>query len=334
MATIRDVAAKAGVSKATVSRVLNNKSVVNSRTRERILGVIRELDYTPSFLAKGMRNQNSGTIGVVVPDFNNLYYSEFLTHVQREIRLTEYTSIICSVESDIEQENEYVNRLVERQQIEGLILCWYFQAMEDRLFLRKLSRKLPIVLMDESADGLPVSSVYSDHYKGLRQLTEHLIGKGHKRIAIIKSIRRHTIGDMRFRGYLDAMREAGLAVSDDLIQESEWTVPAGYEACNRLLDGRVSPKPTAIVAANDLIAIGVLMNLNERKLSVPDTIAIAGYDDISLAKAVYPPLTTVREHIEKKAKIAVQLLIERIKNSRKRNREVVLEPELVVRGST
>ncbi len=333
MPTILDVAAKAGVSKATVSRVLNNTAVVNVKTRERVLQVIRELNYTPSFLAKGMRKQNSGTIGIIVPDFNNLYYSEFLTHVEREVRSTDYTSIICSVENDIERENEYITRLVERQQVEGLILCWYFRAKEDSSFLSKLSRRLPIVLMDETAEGLPISSVYSDQYKGLKTLTEHLIGKGHKRIAILRSLKRYTIGQLRFEGYVDAMQEANLEVRPEFIEESDWTVSGGYEACNRLLERCGSGVPTAIIGVSDLIAIGALMSVYERKLSVPDMIAIAGYDDIPLARAIFPPLTTVREPIANKAKIAVQLLIQRIKNERKRNKDVILETQLVLRKS-
>jgi len=332
MATIHDVAKKAGVSEATVSRVLNNAGIVNIKTRAKVSKVIKDLNYTPSFLAQGMRKQKSGTIGIIVPDFGNLYYSVFLTHLEKEVRLTDYTSIIFSVESDLEKENEYISKLVERQQIEGLILCWYFSAEEDRTFITNLSKKLPIVLMDESAEGLPVSSVYSDQYNGLKQITNHLIEKGHEKIALIKSFGQYTIGQLRYNAFLDAMKEAGLDVIQDFIKETEWTVKGGYEACNRLLSKRI--KPSAIIGVNDLIAIGALMSVYENKLSVPDTIAITGYDDIPLAKAVYPPLTTVREPIEEKAKLAVEILIERIKNRRKRNKNIFLETELIIRKST
>lgn len=333
MATIEDVAHKAGVSKATVSRVLNGTAVVNSTTKENVLRVIRELKYTPSFLAQGMRKQNSGTIGIIVPDFSNLYYSEFLTHVETEMRTTDYTSVICSVKSDIKNENEYIERLVERHKLEGLILCWYFKADEDRSFLSKLSNRLPVVLMDESSEGLPLSSVYSDQYTGLKRLAEYLIGKGHTRIALIRSLKKYSIGHLRYLAYLDALKEAGLDIKEEFIEESDWTVSGGYDACNRIFHKGKKAGPSAIIAASDLIAFGALMCVYERKLSVPDQMAIAGYDDIPLAKAMYPPLTTVHEYVDKKAKIAVRLLVERIKNKKKRNKDIVLETDLVIRQS-
>ena len=330
MATILDVAVKAGVSKATVSRVLNNTAVVNKETRKRVLEAIEELNYTPSFLAQGMRKQKTGTFGIVIPDFSNLYYSEFLKHIENEARTTRYTTIISSITKDPEKENEYIVKLVERQQIEGLILCWYISVQENRSFLIKLSKKLPIVIMDEPSNDLPISAVYSDQYGGLKKLTKYLINKGYKEIGIIKSLKKYSIGEARYKGYLDALKEEKIKLSQELIEESDWTVLDGYTACNRLLN---KATPTAIIGVNDLIAIGALMSVYERGLSIPGDIAIAGYDNISLAQAVYPSLTTVREPIKEKAKAAIDLLVRKIQNRRTRNKDITFETELIIRDS-
>lgn len=330
MATISDVAKKAGVSKATVSRVLNNTAIVNRETRKKILATIKALNYTPSFLAQGMRKQKTSTFGVVIPDFSNLYYSEFLKHVENEARTAGYTTIISSITKDPEKDNEYIAKLVERQQIEGLILCWYISVHEDRSFLMKLSKKLPIVIMDEPSYDLPISAVYSDQYGGLNKLTKYLINRGYKKIGIIKSLKKYSIGEARFNGYLDALKEEKIEINQDMIEESDWTVSDGYTSCNKLI---TKAKPEAIIGLSDLIAIGALMSVYKKGFSVPGDIAIAGYDDIPLARAVYPPLTTVRESIQEKANAAIGLLIRKIQNSRTRNKDITFKTELIIRDS-
>jgi LacI family transcriptional regulator len=330
MATISDVAVKAGVSKATVSRVLNNTAVVNKKTRIRVLKAIEELNYTPSFLAKGMRRKKTSTFGIIIPDFRNLYYSELLKSLEDEARKHDYIAIICTGEMNAEREREYIEYLLSRQ-VEGLILCCYVNIMENKAYIQHIARKIPIIVMDQPSVGLPLSSAYADGYKGFRKLLSYLIEKGHRKIGMIRSMHRYPCSESRFIGYKDTLEEHGIVVDQNLIEESEFTAAGGYDAAKRLL-GR--SKPTAIVGVNDLIAIGVLKYVREMGYSVPGDIAIAGFDNIALSSLVSPQLTTVNIPVEQVAEEAITQLVRKIKNPRSRNRDIVIDTELVIRQST
>jgi DNA-binding LacI/PurR family transcriptional regulator len=330
MATISDVAKKADVSEATVSRVLNNTAVVNRETRKRVLDAIDELHYTPSFLAKGMRRKKTNTFGVIIPDFRNPYYSELLKSIEDEARIHEYIAIICTGEMNAERERAYIDYLLSRQ-VEGLMLCCYVNIMENKSFIQEVARKVPIIVMDQPSDKLPVSAAYADGYKGFKVLLSYLIGKGHREIGMIRSLHRYPCSESRFVGYLDALKENGISLDPDLIEESEFTAAGGYDAAKKLI---AKSKPTAIVGVNDLIASGALKYILEEGFSVPDDIAIAGFDNIALSSLVSPQLTTVSIPVEKIAHEAINQLIKKIQNPRAKNRDIVIETALIIRQST
>jgi DNA-binding LacI/PurR family transcriptional regulator len=330
MATISDVAKRAGVSKATVSRVLNGTAIVNKETRKRVLKVIEALNYTPSFLAKGMRRKKTDTFGIIIPDFRNLYYSELLKSLEDEAKKHDYIAIICTGEMNAEREREYIEYLLSRQ-VEGLILCCYVNIMENKAYIQDIARKIPIIVMDQPSGGLPVSSAYADGYKGFIKLMSYLIEKGHRKIGMIRSLHRYPCSESRFVGYKDTLKDNGISLDQNLIEESEFTAAGGYDAAKRLL-GR--SRPTAIVGVNDLIAIGSLKYVLEMEYSVPGDIAIAGFDNIALSSLVSPQLTTVNIPVEKIAEEAITQLIRKIKNPRSRNRDIVIDTELVIRQST
>lgn len=330
MATISDVAEKAGVSKATVSRVLNDTAVVNKETRKRVLEAIETLHYTPSFLAKGMRRKKTNTFGIVIPDFRNLYYSELLKAIEEEAKKHGYIALICTGEMNAKREREYINYLLSRQ-IEGLVLCCYVNIIENSSFINQISKKIPIIVMDQPSGGLPVSSAYADGYKGFKTLVGYLIKKGHQRIGMIRSLHRYPCSESRFIGYTDTIREHGIELDQNLIEESEFTAAGGYESARRLLS---RSSPTAIVGVNDLIAIGALKYIREKGYSVPEDIAIAGFDNIALSSLVSPQLTTINIPVEKIAHEAINQLIRKIQNKRVRNRDIVVETELIIRQTT
>ena len=330
MPTIFDVAERAGVSKTTVSRVLNHPELVNEETKRRVHDVMEELSYTPSILAQGMRAQRTKSFGVVIPDFKNLFYAEFLEQVEVAARHYGYIAIICSTEIDPAREREYITKLLRRQ-IDGLIMCWYKSVAENRDFLVKLAKKLPVVIMDQPSQGLPVSSVYTDGFKGIRRLTSYFIESGHRRIAIIRSLRKYPVGNSRYEGYLAALKEHTIGFDEDLVEESEWTAAGAAEATKRLLQ---RADPTAIIAVTDLMALGVLKFLIDNGYDVPGDIAIAGFDDISFSSLVSPRLTTVAQPVDRMAWEATEQLIRRIENRHIRNRDIELENRLVVREST
>jgi DNA-binding LacI/PurR family transcriptional regulator len=330
MATISDVARKAGVSKATVSRVLNNTAVVNKDTRKRVLKAIESLSYTPSFLAKGMRRKKTSTFGVIIPDFRNPYYSELLKSVEEEARKHEYIALICTGEMNANREREYIHYLLSRQ-VEGLVLCCYVSIMENETFIQNVARRVPIIVMDQPSFGLPVSSAYADGYKGFGKLLTYLIEKGHKRIGMIRSLHRYPCSESRFLGYRDTMENHGIDLDKDLIEESEFTAAGGYEAAKRMLS---RSKPTAIIGVNDLLAIGALKYISEKGYDVPGEIAIAGHDNIALSSLVSPQLTTVNIPVDQIAEEAITQLIRKIQNPRSRNTDIVIDTQLVIRQST
>jgi DNA-binding LacI/PurR family transcriptional regulator len=330
MATISDVAQRAGVSKATVSRVLNNTAVVNKETKKRILEAIEALNYTPSFLAKGMRKKKTNTFGIIIPDFRNLYYSELLKAIGEEAKKHGYIALICTGEMNAEREREYINYLLSRQ-VEGLVLCCYVNIMENKSYIQDIVKKIPIIVMDQPSFGLPVSSAYADGYKGFGKLLTYLIEKGHRKIGMIRSLHKYPCSESRFVGYMDTLKHNGIDMDQNLIEESEFTAAGGYEAAKRLLS---RSKPTAIVGVNDLIAIGALKYIREKGYTVPDDIAIAGFDNIALSSLVSPQLTTVNIPVEKIAEEAINQLIRKIKNHRARNRDIVIDTELIIRQST
>lgn len=333
MVSIKDIAKEANISVTTVSRVLNKPSLVNVETKNKILKVIEKFDYTPSIIARLMRGQKTKTIGVIIPDFMNLYYSEWISHVEVEAKKSGYLAIIASTKNDPEREKEYINDLINRN-IDGIIICWYQNPYKNLELLNDISKKIPVVLMDQPASGLPVSAVYADAYSGFRELTKHLVNLGHNDIAIIRGYKKYFVADCRFQAYIDVLKESMINIDEALIEECDFNAGSAYFATKRLL---MRSKPTAIIGASDLVAIGILKFVTEKGFRVPEDIAIAGYDNILLSKLVTPKLTTVQEPIKQMAKTAIKILIEKInnKNNKKvKNKNIILGVKLLIREST
>ena len=330
MATISDVAREAHVSKATVSRVLNSPAVVNEQTRKRVLEAMVSLNYTPSYLATGMRRKKTSTFGIIIPDFRNPYYSELLKALEEEARKHKYIALICTGEMDAEREREYIRYLLGRQ-VEGIILCCYVTVMENKSFIQSIAKRVPIIVMDQPSLGLPLSSAYSDGYKGFCKLVTYLIEKGHRRIGMIRSLHKYPCSESRFVGYRDTLKKHGIALDPDIVEESEFTAAGGYEAAKRIL---ARSTPTAIIGVNDVLAIGAMKYIREKGYEVPGDIAVAGHDNIALSSLVSPQLTTVNIPVERIAEEALTQLIRKIQNPRSRNKDIVVETQLVIRQST
>lgn len=330
MATIADVAQKAGVSTTTVSRVINNFSLVNAETKKRVLAAIEELNYSPSIIARGMRGQKTRSIGVVIPDFRSYWYSELLNYIEIEARKHDYLAIICSAEIDPSREIEYLNDLLRRQ-VDGLILCWFRGSSEKKEFLKNIVKKIPLIIMDQPATGLNASSVYTDGYKGIKRITKALIRQGHKKIAMMVADKRYSEIERRYHGYCDALRECGRGVDRSLVLEQDIGFNPGYMGAKKFFS---QVKPTAIVTADDLTAIGVLQYCHDNKIAVPDEVSVTGFDNILISQFVTPRLTTIAQPVKELAENALSQIIRKIQNRRVRNQEIVFEPEIILREST
>lgn len=332
MATIKDVAKRAGVSVTTVSRVLNNTAPVNEATREKIMKAIEELNYTPSIIAQGMRTKKSKTVGVIIPDYINPFYHELFKYLEDAARREGYHVIIASTGEEASDEISYINDLINRN-IDGIIVCSYRGAEETIEYLLDSSKKLPVIFMDNLQVNKPVNAVYTDGYEGVKTITGHLIDMGHKEIAFIKPLARYKVANDRYEGYVDAVKEAGLIFKQELVYEGNYHIQSGYDAGKYFLT-QVEVRPTAIVSATDLMAIGAMNYIKSQGLEIPQDIAIAGFDDIYMSRIITPPLTTYRQPIEKIAAEAVGLFIHKLNHPSAKNRQIALKGELIIRRST
>ena len=330
MATIADVAEKAGVSATTVSRVLNENSLVNTETRKTVLQAIEELNYIPSVFARGLRGQKTKTIGVLIPDFRSYWYSEVLRYLEAEVRRRGYLATICSIGRDPERETEYIDDLLRRQ-VDGTILCIYKESEQKKKYLKKVLKKIPFVIMDSPVSGLPVSVVYTDGYKGISLITRAFIKQGHKNIGMLANDLEYEVHHARLQGYLDTLEEMNMKKNEKLIKEIDVGFKAGYEGAKDLLSDY---SPTAIVTMDDLTAVGTIRYCHEQGIRVPDDISVTGFDDIAPARFSTPTLTTVAQPVKDLAEKSVELIINKIENKKSRNKEVVFEPKIVLREST
>ncbi len=332
MATIRDIAKLAGVSKTTVARALNNEGYVREETRKKIEKAVKELNYTPNHIAKVMRTNKSATIGIFIPDYANPFYSELFKGIEEVTRKAGYMNLVCQTAEQSDVELFYIKELLKRQ-IDGIIYCTYNESNEGQKYLQKISKRTPIVCMDPVFRDLGLSCVVSDGYNGTKMAVNKLIETGSKKIAYIKGPKAHAVTKERFQGYRDALIEAGIPVNDDYIYESlDFKMSSGSKAADYFLT--LDEKPDAVIAATDVLSIGALKQFRSRNVKIPSEIRVVGFDNIPLTSLVEPSLTTVAQPISQLGMTAAQLLIQKINNNNLPEQQIVLECSLVERGST
>ncbi|MCL4425620.1 MAG: LacI family transcriptional regulator [Firmicutes bacterium] len=326
MVTIKEVAQRAGVSITTVSRVLNNPGYsISPATKERVLQAVAELDYRPNALARGLLKKGISAIGLVVPDISNPYYPEVVRGVEDVASRLGYTVILCNTDRDIDKVRRYVRVLLEKR-VDGIIFAGGGIEGSDDDFLRP---DLKVVLIGRH--GLDLPSVQVNNVKAAFQATEHLIELGHRRIAAITGPEASTTSLDRLMGYKKALKEYNLPVDGSLIQKGNFRPEAGYQATKNLLS--IEERPTAIVTANDQMALGAIRAIREAGLQVPGDISVAGFDDVCVASYFDPPLTTVSVPMYSMGVRSMEMLARLIANE-KEKRRVVLETKLVIRQST
>lgn len=332
MATIRDIAQKSGVSKTTVARALNNDGYVSSETREKIELAVKELNYTPNYMAKGMRTRKSLTLGFFVPDYRNPFYGELFDGVEAVTRNLGYINMVCHTDRRADLELFYVREMLKRQ-IDGIIFCTYNQTEESRELVSEIATHVPIVFMDPVFTDLNLPSVVSDGFSGTRHGVARLRDMNCARIAYIKGPRVHAVTTERFEGYLKGLEDVGLEHDPRLVYESEdFTMDSGSHGVTRLLAEGVSFD--AVMAATDVLAIGALRELRGNSIDVPGQVRVVGFDNIPLAGIVQPALTTISQPIFQMGVKAAELLVERINDSEAEPVQIVLPCEFVEREST
>jgi len=329
--TIRDVARHASVSVATVSRVLNGKGPANADTERRIREAARRLRYVPHGGARSLITRRTQSIGVLLPDLYGEFFSELIRGIDVAARRAGYHLLLSGSHGDI-REAEAMARAM-RGRVDGLVVL--VPDVRPSVLRENLPEHFPVVCLDNPSAVGEFDSVRIDNSGGAESVVRHLARLGHRRIAFIGGPPGNQDASERLRGYRRALRRAGLALSKDLEIPGTFREEAGYEACRKILD--LEPRPTAVFAANDSMAVGLLYACRESGVSVPDQLAIAGFDDIPIARFMTPPLTSVRVPIADLGTLAAETLLtrlaERAPARAAARRDILLPTTLVVRAS-
>ncbi len=330
MATIKEVAERARVSVATVSRVVNNSGYVSANLRERVEESMRTLNYKPSALARSLRRQETHTIGVLVPQLHQPFFGTLISVMEKTLFEGDYRTLVCSSEEDAHKEAAYIDILM-RQRVDGVLFTPTGHTGES--VSRLLEAEIPVVLIDRDLPGLPISRVLSDNVGGAYAGVQHLLALGHRRIGLIGGPPHSDTTQLRVQGALQALREANAPLDPDLrVVEEMPEIELGYHAALRLMK-RPDP-PTAIFALTDVIAVGVLHAAAELDLSLPHDLSVMGFDDIPLAAYVIPELTTVAQPIYSMGQTAVEILMRQLGNPDQPLEKITLDTRLVTRKST
>jgi LacI family transcriptional regulator len=328
--TIRDVARLSGVSPMTVSRVINDSERVSPETRRRVEEAISELGYVPSRLARGLSRQRTGTLAVIVPDVANPFFTAIVRAAEEVARRADYHVILCDTRADLGVERGVIEELIAHR-VEGAVIA----PVSDRTatHLRRLAEfGVPFVLIDRRIPGVDCDVVLGDSSSGARQLVEHLVSLGHRRIGfIVESDDVSTARDRR-AGYEAALKAAGIALDPALVAHAAPDPSGGSAGMSRLLE--LEERPTAVFTVNNLVALGAIEAVRAAGLEVPDDVALVCFDDIEYASRLYPFLTAMEQPAQTFGTLGTQLLLERIEGrGPERRHEVVLPGEFIIRKS-
>ncbi|MBI5653276.1 MAG: LacI family DNA-binding transcriptional regulator [Chloroflexi bacterium] len=327
MASIKDVASKAGVSVATVSRVLNNNPRVKSPARARILATIDQLGYQPSGIARNMRSQSVRVIGLVISDIQNPFFTTLVRAVEDVAYENQYTVLLCNSDEDLQKEQLYID-VLSRERVAGAIIVPTGKDACTPL----VNARVPVVMVDRTVPDLVADAVVLDNVAGAFAATKHLIELGHRRIGLVGAPTSVSVGRERQRGYEKALRASKLKLDPRLICIGNFKEQGGYQAARALLE--LDPRPTAILAVNNLMTLGACQAISEKRLRIPKDISVIGFDDMPWFALLTPPLTAVRQPTYEIGIQAARLLFARMQDAARPVETRVLKPELIVRGST
>jgi len=304
MATIHDVAQDAGVSPTTVSRYLNNRIELPPATSARIDASIRKLDYRPNLLAKRLSTGKTEAVGLVTPEIREPFFAELASAFEDEADRHGYTVFMSSTRSDREREIASLERLHDRH-VDGLLMMT--NTPDDGTLAALIGKRRNVVIVDEDIPGVAVPRLFVENTEGAYAATRHLIEAGHRRIAYLGGPEGLFTVTERHAGFLKAMNEAGIAVRDEYVAMGSFAPEAARAATVRFLE--LPAPPTAIFASSDYLAIGAVMGLRDRQVSVPDAVSLIGFDDMAFGALLTPPLTAIRQPVEQLGRLGFQTLL-------------------------
>ncbi|MCS0789065.1 LacI family DNA-binding transcriptional regulator [Cytobacillus firmus] len=327
MANIQQVAKQAGVSVATVSRVLNGQKTVSGKTRMKVEEAIKKLNYEPSMLGRNLRNSESRLLLILIPTISNPFYLEIIKGIEQVAISQNYNILLCETDSNPERENIYFD-LVRKKMADGIISM---DPAVNGKTLKKLAENYAIIQCSEYEEGSGIPYVTIDNEEASYRAVKHLVQIGHKKIALINSDEKYLYARQRKMGYKRALEENGIALKPEyIIPTQHLGFENGQQAMKKVLN--LEERPTAVFAVSDLLAIGALKEINASGLHVPSDMAVVGFDKIDFSNMTNPTLTTIAQPMHKMGTVAAKMLIDKIKGIEVES--IILDHELVIREST
>lgn len=329
MATVSDVAKKAGVSVSTASRVLSGRGYAAPETRQVVLEMAKELGFVPNRIAQSLRTQQTHLVGLLIGDVENPFYSAIASNVEWVTRASGYNVVLCNSDDDPEIEKELLE-LLQSMRVDGLIVT---PTLKNRKTLgNMLERGIVIVQIDRKVEGLEADAILVDNEGGARAAVEHLVTAGHTRIGILPGDLEVPTARERLTGYRRALVDQGIPIHEELVKPGSFQREHAIEDAADLLEA--DPPPTAILAANNLLAEAALIAIAEAELTVPEDVSLVAFDDVPWMRVTRPPLTTVRQSVADMARSAAELLMRRLAGEDPITPStIVFQPELVKRDS-
>ena len=327
MATMKDIARLAQVSTSTVSHVINGSRFVSDEIREKVMRIVAELNYTPSAVARSLKVRETKTIGLLVTATNNPFFAEVMAGVEQYCQQHQYNLIIATTGGDGKRLQQNLQTLIHKQVDGVLLMCGDSRFQADM----ELEVSLPLVVMDWWFTELNADKILENSERGGYLATKSMVDAGHQKIGIITGNLIKSVAKNRLQGYKKALSEANIVLNPDWIVESHFDFEGGIVGAQKLL--ALSDRPTAIFCCSDTIAFGAYQAIQNLGLRIPQDISIMGYDDIELARYLFPSLSTISQPKAELGKLAVETLLQRIQEPNENYRTLVLEPACILRES-
>lgn len=329
MATIKDIARHTELSIATVSKFLNGGNVL-PENRERLEKAVKQLHYRMNHIARGLKTRRTMTIGVLIPRFDNYFYSNMVSVIETMLSRKGYSAITCAYQDEVKMEHEKLEFLLGKS-VDGIIFV-PLGAKSGRISALK-NHPVPIVMIDRACDGIKCDRVLSDNRGAIRESVLHLHGLGHRRIGIILGPEGIYTADERYNAFRQAVADFGLDPDPQLIRRGDYRTGSGSRCVADFL--RLEPRPTALIVTNCEMTVGAIVALETARIKVPQQLSLIGFDNLELAMAVHPRVCTVVQNIERMGERAVSLLLERIEGgATDGHANIVFDVSLAVNAST
>jgi DNA-binding LacI/PurR family transcriptional regulator len=328
--TMRDVAALVGVSIKTVSNVVNQRPYVSAEMRAKVLEAIATLDYRPNRAAQALRTRRARSLAAIVPDIQNAFFTSAIRGIEDTAYQAGYMLFLCDVEDDLEREEQCID-ILSADTVAGVVLCTSDETKLDRQINVLRAANIPIVLLDRVRGNLGVDTILAENAEGSYEAIQHFLKAGHQRIGLIAGPDYYAPGRERLEGYLNALRDHGVAVDETLVRRTDFTVHAAQTATEELL--QLASPPTAILVCSGLMALGTVQVIRDRGLRMPEDMALIIFDDPEWSKVIDPPITTIAQPAYAMGQAAAEMLLQRLQQPENPPQHMRLSPTFTHRKS-